>query len=401
VRVGIGQTQKFTAVGTYTDGTQLDITTQVTWSSSDISVATIDTSGVATPVALGTASIFATLGNISGSTTLTVRYWVSILFSNSYIDVFIDDLPTIKALGIDIVFNYDHGNNQHGSNHSGQFTLTDYDNYLDAANRAGLKVIIDLMDYAQYSNPPNYSTPDSLGKNIDVLVNRYKNHPALFGWYIADEPSEIVTSGAQLQAVKDHIRAMDPNHDILVINSWLASSPHTTGATPYSAAHHTMYSIDIYPVGSPGPRGGLWQTWYSRNAACVAYPSDQNVCTEAALALAAYNNGIWSRQLLRMQSQDAFHLITSPQSDKLLMTIQCFGHPPDVDWWNVPTAAELVEQYNIAQQTGWTQNGVIFWLWNWEGATHYHSDYGSIRDNEAWWPTIRTITKLKGAEYPQ
>ena len=66
-------TGQFTASGTYSDGTTHDITTQVTWTSSDTSVATVNSSGLATAVAAGTTTITATSGSISGNTTFTVN----------------------------------------------------------------------------------------------------------------------------------------------------------------------------------------------------------------------------------------------------------------------------------------------------------------------------------------
>ena len=68
-----GGSQQFTATGTYSDGSTANITTQVTWSSSNTSVATINASGLATAVAAGTSTITATQGSITGSTTLTVQ----------------------------------------------------------------------------------------------------------------------------------------------------------------------------------------------------------------------------------------------------------------------------------------------------------------------------------------
>ena len=69
-------TLAFTATGIFTDGTTQDLTTQVTWSSSSLGVATISNAagsiGVATPVAPGTTTIRATLGTVSGSTVFTV-----------------------------------------------------------------------------------------------------------------------------------------------------------------------------------------------------------------------------------------------------------------------------------------------------------------------------------------
>jgi len=46
----LGQTQQFTAIGTYDDDSTADITALVAWSSTDLSVASIDASGLATAV---------------------------------------------------------------------------------------------------------------------------------------------------------------------------------------------------------------------------------------------------------------------------------------------------------------------------------------------------------------
>ncbi len=67
-----GVTQQFTATGTYSDGTSLDLTTQVAWSTADPSVATVTTTGLVTTVAAGTSTLTAAQGGISGSTNLTV-----------------------------------------------------------------------------------------------------------------------------------------------------------------------------------------------------------------------------------------------------------------------------------------------------------------------------------------
>lgn len=75
--VAAGATQQFTATGTRADGSTVDITATVTWTSSDEAVAafeTPDTSGLATAIAAGTATISATDADtgISGSTDMTV-----------------------------------------------------------------------------------------------------------------------------------------------------------------------------------------------------------------------------------------------------------------------------------------------------------------------------------------
>src|SRR5438445_1620258 len=70
--VFVGQTEPFTATGTFTDGTTRDLTTSVTWTSSNQNVATINASGVASALAAGTTTIAAASGSINTSTTLTV-----------------------------------------------------------------------------------------------------------------------------------------------------------------------------------------------------------------------------------------------------------------------------------------------------------------------------------------
>jgi len=70
--VQVGSTRQYTATGTYSDGSETDITSEVSWESSDEAVATINAEGLATAVAVGEANITATLEGISGSTPLTV-----------------------------------------------------------------------------------------------------------------------------------------------------------------------------------------------------------------------------------------------------------------------------------------------------------------------------------------
>jgi hypothetical protein len=71
-----GMTRQFKATGTFTDNSTQDLTSAVIWLSSEPSIATISNTpgsqGLATSFLEGTTSITATLGNVSGSTTMTV-----------------------------------------------------------------------------------------------------------------------------------------------------------------------------------------------------------------------------------------------------------------------------------------------------------------------------------------
>jgi len=68
-----GASVQFTATGLYSDGSTQDITLSVVWSSSKTAVATIDSTGQASGVGIGTATIKAKLGAVSATTRLTVR----------------------------------------------------------------------------------------------------------------------------------------------------------------------------------------------------------------------------------------------------------------------------------------------------------------------------------------
>jgi plastocyanin len=70
--IGVAATQNFTATGTFSDNSQQNISSQVTWASANTGVASITSTGLATGVSAGSSMITATLNGITGSTNLTV-----------------------------------------------------------------------------------------------------------------------------------------------------------------------------------------------------------------------------------------------------------------------------------------------------------------------------------------
>jgi uncharacterized protein YjdB len=70
--ISLGGTQQFTATGSFSDGTTEDLTAQVTWSSSEVSVATITAGGLASTAGQGVTTITAKMNDISGTATLNV-----------------------------------------------------------------------------------------------------------------------------------------------------------------------------------------------------------------------------------------------------------------------------------------------------------------------------------------
>jgi hypothetical protein len=68
----VGNSFAFTADGTFSNGSTQALTSGLTWSSSNTTVATVDSTGNAKALATGTTTITVTDGGVSGSTTLTV-----------------------------------------------------------------------------------------------------------------------------------------------------------------------------------------------------------------------------------------------------------------------------------------------------------------------------------------
>ena len=69
----VGSSEQYTAIGTYTDGSTEDISSQVTWTSSCPSVANISSTGLVTGTAAGTTYITATLSDkVSVPVTLNI-----------------------------------------------------------------------------------------------------------------------------------------------------------------------------------------------------------------------------------------------------------------------------------------------------------------------------------------
>ena len=74
--IHLGTVQQFAATGTYSDGSSQDVTALASWSSSDAAVAAVSNNqankGLASGIAIGTATITVSLNGIDGTAQLTV-----------------------------------------------------------------------------------------------------------------------------------------------------------------------------------------------------------------------------------------------------------------------------------------------------------------------------------------
>lgn len=71
--VAVGLTKQMTATGSYSDGTSAAITTGLTWSVKGSNISVLSATGLVTGKAIGTDTVTATVGSVTGSTDVTVR----------------------------------------------------------------------------------------------------------------------------------------------------------------------------------------------------------------------------------------------------------------------------------------------------------------------------------------
>ena len=94
---------------------------------------------------------------------------------------------------------------------------------------------------------------------LDRIVNTVKGHPGLGAWKGADEPAHGHVPAADCVAVYRHLRSLDPDHPVVLIEAPRGPSPNpqsrdtrltVAAVAPYAAACD-IHGIDIYPVSKP------------------------------------------------------------------------------------------------------------------------------------------------------
>ena len=183
-----GTAKQFAASGTYSDGTSHDITTQVSWSSSNISVATIDSRGLASPFFPGTVTIAATLGSISGNTTLTVTASPS---PSGYITICVGISGDTLA-GVTINFSGDRTNVSLTTNEQGNLVYTP-----NVQSNSGCVLILGAVTVTPVKAGYTF-TPSSLAVKEDGTVNFAASANTVPTYSISGTVSGAVLSGVTI-----------------------------------------------------------------------------------------------------------------------------------------------------------------------------------------------------------
>jgi hypothetical protein len=89
--------------------------------------------------------------------------------------------------------------------YTGESNIKEVRDYLDRAEAAGIKVLVEI---------PRFWIRTGLTDRIALFVQKFKDHPATFGWYLYDEPEFIQLSPKLLEKAYRAIKAEDPEHSI-------------------------------------------------------------------------------------------------------------------------------------------------------------------------------------------
>ncbi len=113
-------------------------------------------------------------------------------------------------------------------------------NYLNAAQKCGLKVIFVFPDTVNYTTGKVY--PSRVAKWVKVV----KSHPALFGYLTVKEPSWHHISATEIRSLYSAFHKADPNHPVLAL---FGDIPHFNKAGNYwRPGMADILVVDWYPV---------------------------------------------------------------------------------------------------------------------------------------------------------
>lgn len=122
--------------------------------------------------------------------------------------------------------------------------------YLDRALLSGVTVML-MIDRASAAKP-NLT-------RVRAYVKRFKSHPALYGWHIADEPTigRWRISPESARKVYRTIRSVDPDHPVGIVFG------KTENARPFIGAMDVMM-FDDYPCVAKRPEFSALPKWWER-----------------------------------------------------------------------------------------------------------------------------------------
>ncbi len=214
--------------------------------------------------------------------------------------------------------------------------------YLDEAQKYGIRVIVSMT----HSN----HTPDGVDPaDFAATINAFKNHPALYGWYLGDEPELFDNHDA------------DPGDDWQIPYGYLAAAPGYYGLAKAADPDHPVL-ISFNTIYNP------YDTYWARIANFM----------DVTDAVGMHSYPFWTPNPAEFSGGDAraqydvwkyaleHTLATGRNPSDFIATCQGFGTNPYDSIYRDPTDAELRYQVFTAVVLGIGK--VLFWYDGWANA---------------------------------
>lgn len=133
-------------------------------------------------------------------------------------------------------------------------TLNERKSYMDRCAELGMKVHYNLLSVSGgggVGSKIDGLTDEEKRKRMIEEIKLFRDHPALLGWYISDEPDGVKTTPAQLEEIYKTVKENDPWHPVSIV----FMTPFLTSRKFSNALDIVMadpYPIPDYPVATPG-----------------------------------------------------------------------------------------------------------------------------------------------------
>ena len=183
--------------------------------------------------------------------------------------------------------------------YNGAFSPGSIGPYLDEAQRNGIKVWVDLRLEALKLSESDFRQ----------IIRTHRNHSALKGWYISDEPEYGGTSASTLETYYNYCKQEDPNHPVAIAHANSANSKYVNG--------YDVLMVDFYPGWTqydPNEFNWMVRASYSRwgNAISFAKQYNKEEFVAVGVGWGAYENGTpWNGLRDLSYEEFRFHVFTA------------------------------------------------------------------------------------------
>lgn len=302
VSIPKGTSTQFTAIANYSDGTTRDVTNSAVWSSSNSSIAGVNTStttgGLSQGIAMGATTISATIGGITGSAALTVTAasLVSISISAN------DSIAKGNTKQYTAIATYSDGSTQDITS-SVSWNSSSTSN-VTISNGAGTKGLATAVGQGSSTIQATYNGINSNTSTLSVTAATLTS--------IAIGADSSVENGSSKQYTATGTYSDGTTDDITSLVTWVSSN--TTNASISNA------------LADKGKAYGLAVGTSNITASLSGVTSNTSVLTVSASAAAATSNSTVSGYNVTVPS--GMTTVTSPTGDFSGITYQ--GNPSEV-----------------------------------------------------------------------